>query len=352
MPSLGYKIFEVRDGTQSAGSVATYLNGLFQSPRYRLRMAGNGAITSLQDRTAANRELVRTSDGLTINDFGPGTGTVSVERIGPVSATLRADVTAPLARTVRVTVYKTVPRLDIEDTIDQGFDALQTVSFGFNLDAPLVQHEEVGAVIRAKLAPGGDYSARSQNAIYQWLTLNHFADMSAGDNSYGVTLSNTDAYFMRLGNSDFHTLDTTTPRIDVLAGGRANTVSDVANQGGDTAFRLPLRAAPARGVQSGDGDEDRARTRQPAGYRYGLGRNGRAAAGNELGARQADQHQPADLGGEARRGGHRAGHHRGASGTRPRRRRPSRRRSACRTRSSRRRGRAASKRISPARPGR
>ena len=244
VPSLGYKVFEIRDGTPSAGASASYIAGVLTSSRYKLRLAGNGAITSLQDRLSASRELVRVSDGLAINDFGPGTGTVSVERIGPVSATLRADITSPLARTVRVTVFKSVPRLEIEDSIDQGFDATQTISFGLNLDAPSVRHEEVGAVIRAKLAPEGDYSARSQNAIYQWLTLNHFTDMSAGDNSYGVTLSNTDAYYMRLGNSDFHTLDTATPRIDVLAGGRVNTVSDVANQGGDTAFRYRFALRP------------------------------------------------------------------------------------------------------------
>ena len=62
-----------------------------------------------------------------------------------------------------------------------------------------MRHEEVGAVLLAKLTTqGGAYSPT--NARYDYLTLNHFADMSGSDGT-GMTLSNADAYFMRLGNS-------------------------------------------------------------------------------------------------------------------------------------------------------
>ena len=37
----------------------------------------------------------------------------------------------------------------------------------------------------------------------EWLTLNHFADMS-GEDGAGVTLSNSDLAFMKLGNSAIH----------------------------------------------------------------------------------------------------------------------------------------------------
>lgn len=59
--------------------------------------------------------------------------------------------------------------------------------------------------------------------------------MTSGSGRDGVTFSNSDAYFMRLGTSDPHRLDITTPRIDVMAGGRINGLG-LPGQGGDTRF--------------------------------------------------------------------------------------------------------------------
>lgn len=74
------------------------------------------------------------------------------------------------------------------------------------------------------------------------VTLNYFADMSGG--GVGVTLSNADCYFMKLGNSTVNTLDTSTPLITVLAGGRV-VIGDngLPGQGDDTHFlqRFALR---------------------------------------------------------------------------------------------------------------
>jgi alpha-mannosidase len=70
-------------------------------------------------------------------------------------------------------------RVEIRNDITQNFADVQTWNFTFNLDAPDLWHEEVGAVIRAKLlADGGQYSPR--NARYDWLPLNHFAALSDG----------------------------------------------------------------------------------------------------------------------------------------------------------------------------
>ena len=252
VPSFGYKVYELRAGLGTLRtSPPTFSGGVLSSAKYRITLDTDGSISSLIDRASANRELVRAVDGLTINDLNSddgvasGAGTVSLERTGPVSATVRADIGGAVPRTVRVTVFNAIPRIEIEDVITAGFGDAKTYDFALNLDNPLVHHEEVGAVIRARLAPDGEYSPRAQNSLYQWLTMNHFADMSAGDNSYGVTISNGDAYYMRLGHSGFGNLDTTTPRIDVLAGGRANgtDIALIADQGGDTRFvnRFALR---------------------------------------------------------------------------------------------------------------
>jgi len=255
VPALGYKVVEVQPGNPVETSGFSYSGGVLRSSNYIIRLNARGAITSLVDRRRGNLELVGAGSGLGVNDFGSGEGVVSLERLGNVSATLRADIPGPIARTVRVTLYRDLKRIDIDDSIDQNFDALQTYSFNFNISNPVVRHEEVGAVIKARLeTDGGQYSARAQNALYDWLTLNHFATITSGDAGAGVTLSNADAYFMRLGNSSKSALDTATPRIDVLAGGRAagDAIDMIRNQGGDTRFRHRFSMLPVTGFVQAD----------------------------------------------------------------------------------------------------
>ena len=90
-------------------------------------------------------------------------------------------------------------------------------------------------MIRAKLlGEGGHYASR--NARYDWLTLNHFADISGG--GVGVTLSNADCAFMQVGRSTTTLLDTATPLLSILGGGQADGPTlGIPNQGGDSYFR-------------------------------------------------------------------------------------------------------------------
>jgi alpha-mannosidase len=201
---------------------------------YRITVAGRGAITSLIDKTRGNRQFARTIDGRAINDLGPSAGTLQVENAGPVSVTLVATAAEPLNHTTRITLYRDSTRIDIRNDIHQDFSDTHTWSYAFNLDDPEVWHEEVGAVIRAKLASqGGRYSDR--NARYDWLTLNHFADMTG--QGAGVTLSNADTAFMRLGRSTVKELDTATPQISPLVGGQVDGPKlGIPRQGGDTHF--------------------------------------------------------------------------------------------------------------------
>lgn len=185
-------------------------------------------------KTQANREFASTLNGYALNDLGPGAGTLTVENAGPVSVTLVATATGPLAHTTRLTLIRDVARVDIRNEITQGFSDVRQWRFSLNVTSPDVWHEEVGAVIRARLTTdGGHYSPR--NARYDWLTLNHFVDMSGG--GVGVTLSNADCYFMQLGNSTVTTLDTATAQLSPLVGGQVDG-SDlgIPDQGGDTQF--------------------------------------------------------------------------------------------------------------------
>jgi alpha-mannosidase len=250
VPSAGYKVYEIRFGTGPGfDNAASAAGNTIENSFYRLTLAGDGAITSLVDKTRGTREVVRSINGKVINDLGGNrSGSVIVENAGPVSVTLRAVSFSPLEHTTRVTLYRNSDRIDISNEIAQNFGDTKTWSYSFDINSPDVWHEEVGAVIRAKLlANGGHYSPK--NARYDWLTMNHFADINdGGTNSFGVTLSNADDYFMKLGASTSSTLDTATPQINVLAGGQIDGNSlGIQNQGGDTFFgqRFALRTHSA-----------------------------------------------------------------------------------------------------------
>ncbi len=240
VPSVGYKVYEIRNGASANLPTAATANGnIIENDFYRITLANDGAITSLIDKQRNNRETVRTINGKVLNDLGGNrTGRIWIENVGAVSVTLRAVSSSPLEHSTRITLFRNSNRIDVENQITQNFGDLKTWSYSFDINSPDVWHEEVGAVIRGKLlANGGHYSPK--NARYDWLTMNHFADISDGAaNNFGVTISNSDAFFMKLGNSGVSTLDTSTPQINVLSGGQIDGAAlGIPNQGGDSFFK-------------------------------------------------------------------------------------------------------------------
>ena len=242
LPAAGYKIFEVREGKgRNYSPAATVTGSVLENAVYKLRLEGRGAISSLIDKSQGNRDFAGSTQygRAFLNDLGLDPGELEVENSGPVSVTMKATATSPLAHTSRITLFRDSRRIDIRNDINENFDGTHSWSFSFNLKNPDVRHEEVGAIVRAKLlADGGQYSPTMSRL--EWLTLNHFADMS-GEGGPGVTLSNSDCAFMKLGDSDIvdgvSRLDVRTPRIQVLAGGQIDAPhAGIAKQGGDTHF--------------------------------------------------------------------------------------------------------------------
>ncbi len=246
LPPVGYKVFELHPGVSSNFSDAASVSGnLIENACYRLTIGNNGAITSLIDKTRGDQEFAREINGKFINDLSAGDnsgGTFEIESAGPVSVTIKTTVLSPLIRTTRITLFRDSDRIDIRNEINQNFSEVYTWAYSFNLDNPDTWHEEVGTVIRAKQkAQGGHYADRG--ARLDWQTFNHFADMT-GSNNTGVTLSNADCYFMRVGNSNVITLDPNTPQISALVGGQVDgQYLGIPNQAGDTKFlqRFALR---------------------------------------------------------------------------------------------------------------
>ncbi|SOD99292.1 glycosyl hydrolase-related protein [Spirosoma fluviale] len=250
IPSVGYKVFEIRAGTPTARPAAATVSGEYmQNGRYRLRLSPSGAITEIVDNQAKGRQLVKPIDGKYVNDLGVSNvndgNPVVAENVGPVSVTLKAVSLVPVPHTVRVTLFANSrtagpQRIEIEDSIQANFADVKTWAFSFNLAKPTTRHEEVGAILTAKKETrGGHYAA--QNARLDWQTFNHFADMSEAN--YGVTLSNVDCSFFKLGRSTVDSLWEQSSQLSALAGGQVDTkredkgVLGIFGQNGQKGFR-------------------------------------------------------------------------------------------------------------------
>lgn len=236
LPSVGYKVFEIQEGKgmpfRNAATVSSD-HTVIENNLYKITINKTGALTSLVDKKNNRRECIGAGNA---NDLGSaaGRGVITIENVGPVSVTLKAISSDSLSHTTRITLYKDLARVDIDNQITQNFADVRKWKFAFKLNNPETWHEEVGAVIKAKLTSnGGHYS--TVNASYKYQTLNHFA--SVNESNFGITLSNRDCYFMQLGNSTLTSLDEAANTLNVLAGGRA-VLPDrgIKDQDGDTLF--------------------------------------------------------------------------------------------------------------------
>ena len=133
--------------------------------------------------------------------------------------------------------------MDIGNELNANFSDVRYWAFSFALSEPSLRTEEVGAINLNKLkSAGGDYA--DTHARYDHITVNHFADFTDGSGRKGVTISNPDLAFARLGNSTTTVLDTTTPQLNMLAGGQVDgSWLGIQGQNGNTHFlqRFALR---------------------------------------------------------------------------------------------------------------
>ena len=244
IPSVGYKVFEIRQGApQSHPQAATVSGEFISNDFYRLRLRKSGVITELFDKRATNRQLVKAIDGKYLNDLGTTNfdegEPLVIENAGPISVTFKAVSPNPILHTVRVTLYKDNPRIEIQDSIQGNFKDLKTWTFSFDLTNQTTRHEELGAIITAKKETrGGHYAAQTRAggpARFDWLTFNHFADLSEAN--YGVTISNQDCSFFKLGKSSPDSLWEQSSQLNALAGGQTDGEKlGISAQNGDSAF--------------------------------------------------------------------------------------------------------------------
>ena len=239
VPPMGYQVYEVESGLSQTivDSVKVSEDGqIMENHHYRVTMGSHGSITSLIDKQDDDREWVQEIDGLTMNDQGTGSGQPLVKHTGPVSACILIDAGGQPAHRTEITLYSEIDRIDIKNEIYENFWGNPPVYYGFGLQLGtfMVRHEEVGAIATARLtSDGGHYATAS--AKYDYLTMNHFVDVSGPDR--GITLSNWDSPFFRLGNSTVWHLDTSIPLIRAIVGGQLAPQTRVfGGQDGDSYF--------------------------------------------------------------------------------------------------------------------
>lgn len=251
IPSAGYKTFEIFDGPGTAPTNAAAVvgadNATLENARVKLVIDPDGAIASFIDKASPNTELVGTIGSLKLNDFAANDtngSAIVIDNSGPVSVTVKCVSGAGRQHTTRITLVRDSDRVEIRNEITETFADVRHWAFSFNLPSPDIRTEEIGAIIRDKTkASGGDYA--DTHARFDYVTLNHFADITDGANTRGVTLANADCAFAKLGQSTTTALDTTTPQINVLAGGQVDgSWLGIRKQNGTTAFlqRFGLRA--------------------------------------------------------------------------------------------------------------
>ncbi len=221
IPSVGYKVYEIRRGNSISAKPAAVLDGEYISNLfYKIRFAPSGVITEIVDKKNG-KQWVQETDKKFVNDLGTSDindgNKIEIENSGPVSVTFKAVSGNPIIHTTRITLFANNPRIDIENSIDTNFTDNKTWAFSFNLKDQTVHHEELGAILTVKKKSRGGHYA-DENARYDWQTFNHFADMSNAAN--GITLSNLDCSFFKLGKSTVDSLWENSTQLSALAGGQ------------------------------------------------------------------------------------------------------------------------------------
>jgi alpha-mannosidase len=238
VPALGYRQYRlIPGGAFGAAPAAVIHKGNIESDWYRIETGQSGEITSAIDKRAG-----RPITASLLNFVPEGRVTRSIaENVGPVSATLRLDVAGKPDRIIRLTLFRDVDRLEI-DNIALGLPESElSYVFDFGLKNAQIHFEELGAIARPGLVAEGGNFLPGTNA--EFMTLNHFVNVE--DGGYSVTLSNWDAFAMRIGSSTPARFDLSSARIAVLGVGNPHSYG-FEDQGGAEYFvnRFALTGHP------------------------------------------------------------------------------------------------------------
>ena len=131
IPSAGYKIFYVEAGNKEVVSVADVASpNNIENDFYSITINNAGAIVSLKEKQHG-KEWIQAINGKYVNDFGvPSTnGKVSIVNNGAISTTIQCVSSDSLKKKTVITLYKKLPRIEIQNTIQQNFSSAISTAF-------------------------------------------------------------------------------------------------------------------------------------------------------------------------------------------------------------------------------
>ncbi|MFC2124909.1 glycosyl hydrolase-related protein [Bacteroidota bacterium] len=244
IPSIGYKVYRLENSNKIFDNPEPFFfkDNTLETPFYFIKLTNSGVITSMVDKKSGKEWVKDYLNYIGSGDIDKGQQIeITKQRNSCISLECVSD--EPIMHTSRFTFYRDDPRIDIDNTIHENFGTPLNWTYSFNVNNPEVWHEEVGAVVKAKRASEGGHYANKM-ARYDYLTLNHFMDV--GNDHEGVTISNSDCLFFRLGNSTPEFLDENSSEVHILIGGQVDHDKGlgIKDQDGDSVFHQSFSIRP------------------------------------------------------------------------------------------------------------
>lgn len=250
IPPSGYAVFEWVEprGKELKNDAFRVEGNELITPFYKVAFGEDGSITSLLE-VKSGKQWVSTA----LNKMGkggqPGESTppakfLNVAFSSPDLIELEFISDLPYKHHTWIRFYSDDPRIDIKNKVLENFKDSLYYTFDMNIENPEVWHEEIGAVIKAKLSSEGGHYA-DKRARYDHLSFNHFLWM--GNDNQGMIISNLDCPFFRLGNSIPRKLDSGSSTIHALVGGMIDDKRGIYELGGDSVFVSHFSLLPAAG---------------------------------------------------------------------------------------------------------
>ena len=234
LPPVGFTTIEI-SAAKTKSPLGFVQGNAIEDSQFKVKIDGSGEISSVIDKSTG-RELVGPSGfNRLMRDGQPVASqcTYSIQSLGLLGQRLTIRRFQPIKSQTTITLNDG-DGIQIENRILQNFS--ETLSWNF--DVPLrdfeLEHEEVGAIVKADLVSNGGHYA-NRNARYDWLSAGHFVNLTQRD--FRVDIANHDCSFFKFGQSTPQKLDTAKSQVQFLIGGQIDGPKlGIPNQNGDETF--------------------------------------------------------------------------------------------------------------------
>lgn len=243
VPPVGFTTIEVKQKKHPGLSLAEGNQNWVENSKFKVVVDARGTISSLIEKETG-RELAGPAglNVLTIDGQSATSDARVVVRVYtmPNKLTIQRTSRTRGQKILHIIKSQTIITLSedhdvlIENTILQNFSPTLSWNFDFKLNDFQLEHEEVGAIVKADLvSEGGHYANR--NARYDWLSAGHFVRLR--EEKFAVDIANHDCSFFKFGQSTPRKLDTAHPQVQFLIGGQIDGPDlGIRNQNGDRTF--------------------------------------------------------------------------------------------------------------------